>query len=63
MTNDKVRHDLKNQLAIILGFSEILLSDTVPGGSRHADLEEIHRAAVAALALLARLFPEDPIPA
>jgi hypothetical protein len=40
MTNDKIRHDLKNQLAIILGFSEILLADTVPGGSRHADLED-----------------------
>jgi signal transduction histidine kinase len=58
---DKIRHDFKNQLAVIRGFSEILLADTQPGDAHRADLEEIHKAAVAALALLDRIFapPED----
>ena len=55
---DKSRHDFKNQLAIILGFSEILLAEAA-GDPRRGDLEEIHRAAVTALDLLARLYPAD----
>jgi hypothetical protein len=59
MTNDdKSRHDFKNQLAIIRGFAEILLAEAAPGEARHRDLEEIHRAAVTALELLARLYPD-----
>jgi hypothetical protein len=56
--DDKCRHDFKNQLAIILGFSEILLADAA-GHPRRADLEEMHRAALTALNLLARLYPAD----
>jgi signal transduction histidine kinase len=55
--DDKSRHDFKNQLAIILGFSEILLAEAAAGDPRRRDLEEIHKAAVAALDLLARVFP------
>jgi signal transduction histidine kinase len=59
MTNDdKSRHDFKNQLAIIRGFAEILLAETVLGDARRRDLEEIHKAAVTALDLLARLYPD-----
>ena len=58
MTDDKSRHDFKNQLAIILGFSEILLAEAEAGDPRRVDLEEIYKAAVAALDLLARLYPE-----
>ena len=55
--DEKSRHDFKNQLAIILGFSEMLLAEAVAGDPRRGDLEEIHRAAVTALALLARAYP------
>jgi hypothetical protein len=55
--DDKSRHDFKNQLAIILGFAEILLAEAEAGDPRRRDLEEIHKAAVAALDLLARVYP------
>ena len=57
MTDDKIRHDFQNQLGIILGFSEILLTEAVADDPRRDDLEEIHRAAQAALAELERLYP------
>lgn len=49
----------KNQLGIILGFSDILLAEVAAGYPRRDDFEEIHKAATAALDLLARLFPID----
>lgn len=52
-----LRHDFRNHLGIILGFSEALLDDTPANDPRRGDLEEIHNAAAAALELLARLFP------
>jgi signal transduction histidine kinase len=60
--DDKSRHDFKNQLAIIRGFAEILLAETAPGDARRRDLEEIHKAAVTALDLLARLYLDHPSP-
>jgi signal transduction histidine kinase len=54
---EKSRHDFKNQLAIILGFAEILLAEAAAGDPRRRDLEEIHKAAVTALNLLAHLYP------
>jgi signal transduction histidine kinase len=59
--NDKNRHDFKNQLAIIRGFAEILLEEAAVGDPRRRDLEEIHRAAVTALDLLARVFPDHVV--
>ena len=53
------RHDLKNQLAIIAGFTEILLDDASNADQRRDLLTEIQRAAAAALNLLARVFPAD----
>lgn len=47
-----LQHTLTNYLAIILGFSELLLQDVPPNDPRRADLEEIHRAATAALQLV-----------
>jgi signal transduction histidine kinase len=55
--DDKARHDFKNQLAIIRGFSEILLGEASAGDPRHRDLQEIYKASVTALALLDRLYP------
>jgi hypothetical protein len=56
--DEKCRHDFKNQLAVICGFSEVLLADTAAGDPRRRDLEEIHTAALTALDLLARLYPQ-----
>ena len=56
--NDKSRHDFKNQLAIIRGFAEILLTEAAATDPRRRDLEEIHKAAVTALDLLERLYPD-----
>ena len=56
MTEDeKHRHDFRNHLGIILGFSEVLLAEAPPADPRRGDLEEIHAAAMAALELLERL--------
>jgi signal transduction histidine kinase len=55
--DDRIGHDFKNQLAIIRGFAEILVSESAPTDPRRADFEEIHKAAVTALALLARIYP------
>jgi signal transduction histidine kinase len=57
MMDARVRHDFKNQLAIIRGFAEIMLADAAEGDVRRRDLEEIYKAAVNALALLDRLYP------
>ena len=61
MRNDeKLRHDFKNQLAIIRGFAEILLAEAADTDPRRHDIEEIHRAAVSALELLERVTTIDP---
>ena len=60
--DDKSRHDFKNQLAIIRGFAEILIAEAPPDDPRRCDLEEIHKAAVTALDLLARLYPKTEAP-
>ena len=58
--DDKARHDFKNQLAIIQGFTEILLAETAADNPHRRDLEEIHKAALTALSRLAQIFPERP---
>lgn len=45
-------HDMKNQLGIVIGFSNLLLDDMAPDDPRRADLDEIRKAGEAALALL-----------
>jgi signal transduction histidine kinase len=47
-----LQHTLTNYLAIILGFSELLLQELPASDPRRADLEEIHRAATAALQIV-----------
>lgn len=46
------RHDLKNQLGIVLGFSELLLEDLDKESPIRADLEEILKAGRRAMALV-----------
>ncbi len=48
-------HTLSNHLAVILGFVELVLSETHPDDPRRADLVEIRDAAVEAGRLLGRV--------
>jgi hypothetical protein len=45
-------HQLKNQLALVVAFTDLLLEETDPQERRHADIAEVHKAARAALALM-----------
>lgn len=47
-------HALSNHLAVILGFVDLLLSETTAEDPRYSDLVEIRDAAIAAADLLAR---------
>ena len=49
---DRWLHDVKNQLSIILGFSDILLQETNEEDPKRPDLREINAAAERALAIL-----------
>jgi hypothetical protein len=46
-------HTLKNHLAIIVGYADLLLAELEPGDPRMPDIEEIHKAALAAIAMFA----------
>ena len=48
-----------NYLAIIIGFSELLLQEAGADDPRRADIEEIHRAATAAVILVSRPHPSE----
>jgi hypothetical protein len=52
------RHDMKNQLGIVLGFAELLLGDAGHDYRRRQDLEDILTATRKALLLVAEL--DDP---
>jgi len=45
-------HDLKNQIGIVLGFSELLLQDMDATDPRRGDVQEIYTAACRAMELL-----------
>lgn len=53
----ETEHTLRNHLAIIVGFSELLLNDLPTDDPRAGDLQEIHKAANAAMRLLT---PDEP---
>jgi hypothetical protein len=55
--NDKLRHDFKNHLGIILGFVDLLIEDAAVDDPKRGDLEQIRSAAQAALELLNRMLP------
>jgi signal transduction histidine kinase len=52
---DRIAHDLKNQLGVILGFAAMLLTDFASDDPRRADMEEMHEAATVALRLVGEL--------
>ena len=53
--DDQLAHEFKNHMAIVIGFSELLLSELPPDHPLRTDLEQIHIASHAAVALLPRL--------
>ena len=50
-------HTVKNHLAVIVGFCELLLAETPPEDSRHGDLLEISRAARELMVIFKRDTP------
>ena len=53
------RHDMKNQLGIILGFADLLLQELDSADPHRADLAEIREAGARAMELLGDLkLPE-----
>jgi signal transduction histidine kinase len=53
------RHDLKNQLGIVLGFAELLLQDLDEKHPLRADIEEILKAGERAMALVEAVEDSD----
>ena len=53
------RHDLKNQLGIVLGYSELVLQDLDKSHPLRPDLEEILKAGQQAMLLLDELDRND----
>jgi signal transduction histidine kinase len=49
------RHDLKNQLGIVIGFAEVVLGELDPSSPLRADIEEIHAAAQRAMEMIRAL--------
>lgn len=54
-SRDEWRHDLKNQLGIVIGFAEIVLAELDPSSPLRGDVEEIHAAARRAMELVRAL--------
>jgi hypothetical protein len=57
--SERWRHDVKKQLWIVLGYSELILQDMDKAHSLRGDLEEILKAAQQAMALVAELGEDD----
>lgn len=49
----EAEHTLKNHLAIVVGYCELLLAETPADDPRRDDMAEMHRAATAVLAMFA----------
>jgi hypothetical protein len=62
-TNAQVVHQLKNHLAVIVGFCDLLLADTADGDPRKADLQDVHHAAREAMAVMPEVARRLHIPA
>jgi signal transduction histidine kinase len=55
----ELEHTLKNYLAIILGFSELLLQESTADDPRREDFQEIHKAAAAAVRVVSAIGAGD----
>jgi hypothetical protein len=56
-------HALSNHLAVILGFIELVLSETSPDDPRKSDLEEVRQAAHECARIVNQSHLEMPPPA
>lgn len=52
-------HAFKNYLAIIIGFSDLLLAELPEASQHRKDVAEIHKAGHEALTLLTSMFPKN----
>ena len=50
--HSKFVHDMKNQLGIVIGFTNLLLDEMPPDDPRRGDLDEVRKAGETALAIL-----------
>lgn len=50
----ETEHTLKNHIAVIVGYCELMLGETSVNDPRHGDMVEVHRAATAVLAMFAQ---------
>jgi signal transduction histidine kinase len=55
MPDGRWQHDLKNELGIVLGFSQVLLAELDADDPTRADVAEIHAAAQRAMLLIRQL--------
>ena len=62
LTSSRWRHDITNQLGIILGFAELLLDEMDPADPRRGDIREIAAAAQKALDLIRQTKDESEDP-
>jgi hypothetical protein len=53
-------HDMKNYLGIVLGYSNLLLEELLPDDPRRPDVDEIRKAAEAAVALMDQWSTANP---
>jgi hypothetical protein len=58
--DESVMHQFKNHLAVIVGFCDLLLDEIPRTDQKHIDLQEMRKAAEAAMALLPKLAPRAP---
>lgn len=49
----ETEHTLKNHIAVIVGYCELMLEETALDDPRRGDMVEVHRAATAVLAMFA----------
>jgi hypothetical protein len=59
-SNHDFEHALKNYMAVILGYADLLLDECGATDGRRQDLLEIHKAATAAVALVDSLNATRP---
>jgi len=45
-------HNIRNQLSVIIGYCDLLVTDIPQGDRKHADIVEMRKAAYAAMQLL-----------
>jgi hypothetical protein len=57
--NQRDIHLLSNQLAIIIGFVELMIADAAPGDPHFNDLMEVRSAAIAAANLIGKAATPD----